>query len=56
MSYYEAKADTDNNKNVNDNFNIKEQSDMERIINNEEVLEQVQQSPELTTENLPKNH
>lgn len=56
MSYYEVKADTDNNKNLNENFKLKEQSDMERTINNEEVFEQAQQSPELKAENPSQNH
>lgn len=45
------------NNNINNNFNLNEnKSDMERTINNENVLEQAQQSPELTAENPSKNH
>lgn len=57
MEHNEVKADMSANNNINNNFNLNEnKSDMERTINNEDVLEQIQQSPELTAENPSKNH
>lgn len=57
MEHNEVKTDMSANNNINNNFNLNvKTSDMERTINNEDVLEQAQQSPELTAENPSQNH